>query len=392
MSHSAEKMASNRERNTNCFQGRLTAGPLAACGVSAGLMQAHPKILLVDDDQDLLDLYRHILAQLPSQPEVATAFNGARAVAMLEEEQYSMLICDLRMPKMDGLQVLSIVRRKYPQLRTVVLTSVLDEEFRARAYAIGVDLFWFKPANEQEIRQFLECLESLLTREAQTGFRGMQNKSLVDIIQLECIAQNSLVLRITNGPLSGKIWINGGEVTDAIAEDVGGEAAFKGILAWKTGTFESLPAEPDRPRAIHKSYNALLLETVQAIDETQLPAEPSAATPERAGALPLVMLSRLDGAEFALVASSNAGGPADARGLENPEQLAKWARQTVQRFSNLADRLHAGQLEQIECLGPQRHAGLAAHGQTVLCMGWHNQLSAGEVHDRTRKALIQWAS
>jgi len=210
-------------------------------------MQARPKILLVDDDQDLLDLYKQILAQLPSQPEVATAFNGARAVAMLAEEPYEMLICDLRMPKMDGLQVLSLVRRKYPQLRTVVLTSVLDEEFRARSYAIGVDLFWFKPANEQEIRQFLECLESLLTREAQTGFRGVQNKSLVDIIQLECLSQNSLVLRITNGPLTGKIWIHGGDVVDATAEDLSGEIAFKGILSWKTGSFESLPAEPERP-------------------------------------------------------------------------------------------------------------------------------------------------
>src|SRR5580692_1539431 len=116
-------------------------------------MQARPKILLVDDDQDLLDLYKQILTQLPSQPEISTAFNGARAVAMLADDPYEMLICDLRMPKMDGLQVLSIVRRKYPQLRTVVLTSVIDEQFRSRAYALGVDLFWFKPSNEQEIRQ-----------------------------------------------------------------------------------------------------------------------------------------------------------------------------------------------------------------------------------------------
>jgi CheY-like chemotaxis protein len=356
-------------------------------------MHARPKILLVDDDQDLLDLYKQILAQLPSQPDVATAFNGARAVAMLAEDQYDMLICDLRMPKMDGLQVLSIVRRKHPQLRTVVLTSVLDEEFRARAYAIGVDLFWFKPANEQEIRQFLECLESLLTREVQSGFRGVQNKSLVDIIQLECLSQNSLVLRITNGPLSGKIWINHGDVTDATAEDLGGEIAFKGILSWKTGSFESLPGEPERPQTIHKSYNALLLETVQAIDESQAsPAGPPAAPAERADALPLVLLSRLDGVEFALAANTDPNGHFDARGLENPQVVAKWARQTLQRFSALADRLRAGQLEQIECLGLQRHAGLAAHGQTLLCMGWHADLSAEDVRERTRKALIQWAS
>jgi len=361
-------------------------------------MSNHPKILLVDDDQDLLDLYKQILGKMPSQPEIVTAGNGTRAVTLLESEPYAMLICDLRMPRMDGLQVLAIVRRKYPQLRTVVLTSVLDEEFRSRAYAIGVDLFWLKPGNEREVRLFIECLESLLTRESQIGFRGLQNKSLVDIIQLECLSQNSLVLRITNGPLVGKIWFQNGEIIDATAEDLGGEVAFKGILAWKTGSFESLPAEPDHPRAIQKSYNALLLETVQAIDESRGTAAGSAdagafQTPSEAvNSLPLTLLSKLDGAEFALVAATSTNGHAESRGLENPEQTTTWARQTLQRFNDLADRLRAGELQQVDCLGSQRHASLASHGETILCMGWHHDLTADEIRERTRKALTQWAS
>ena len=62
----------------------------------------------------------------------------------------------------------------------------------------------------------LDRHDAVVLRIAQRGgFRGIQNKSLVDIIQLECLSQNSLVLRVTNGPLSGKIWINNGEVIDA---------------------------------------------------------------------------------------------------------------------------------------------------------------------------------
>src|SRR5258707_10900455 len=159
-------------------------------------MSARHKILLVDDDQDLLDLYREILSQLPSRPEISTSSTGARAMAMLESEPYTLLVCDLNMPKMDGLQVLSIVRRKYPELRTVVLTSVLDEQFRSRVYSLGVDLFWQKPGTDTEIKMFLECIESLLGREAESGFRGVQSKSLVDIIQLECLSQSSAGLRI----------------------------------------------------------------------------------------------------------------------------------------------------------------------------------------------------
>src|SRR5689334_21926090 len=162
-------------------------------------MEASHKILLLDDDPDLLDMYKEILTQLPSRPEIFTASSGARAMAMLESDQYRLLISDLKMPKMDGLQVLSIVRRKYPQLRTVVLTSVADEQFRSRVYALGVDLFWNKPSTEEEIKLFLECIESLLGRDAQGGFRGVQSKSLMDIIQLECLSQSSALLRISNG-------------------------------------------------------------------------------------------------------------------------------------------------------------------------------------------------
>src|SRR5712671_6774295 len=198
-------------------------------------METRHKILLLDDDPDLLDMYREILGQLPSHPEIFTAVSGSRAMAMLEAEPFRLLICDLKMPKMDGLQVLSIVRRKWPQVRTVVLTSVMDEHFRSRVYALGVDLFWQKPGSEQEITMFLECLESLLGRETETGFRGVQSKSLVDIIQLECISQNSTMLRITNGPQTGKIWIQEGEIIDSETEDVSGEPAFTKILSWRAG-------------------------------------------------------------------------------------------------------------------------------------------------------------
>src|SRR5438876_9670617 len=208
------------------------------------------KILLLDDDPALLDMYQEVLGKLPSRPEVHTASSGARGMAMLEAQPFRLLICDLRMPKMDGLQVLSIVRRKYPQLRTVALTSVHDEQFRSRAYALGVDQFWHKPNTEQEIKMFLECLESLLGTEVESGFRGVQSKSLMDIIQLECISQSSSVLRITNRALAGKIWIQDGEVIDAEAGELAGEAAFQKILSWKAGNFETLPAEPSRPSAI----------------------------------------------------------------------------------------------------------------------------------------------
>ena len=186
-------------------------------------MSSPHKILLLDDEQDLLDLYKDILDQLPSQPEVHTSNSGARAIALLESEPFTLLISDLRMPKMDGLQVLSIVRRKFPQLRLVVMTAVVDEQYRSRAYAMGIDLFWEKPRTSEEINLFCDCIESLLGQNEDGGFRGVQSKSLVDLIQLECLSHSSSVLKITNAGQQGNIWVTNGEVIDAVAPTSGGD-------------------------------------------------------------------------------------------------------------------------------------------------------------------------
>src|SRR5664280_496995 len=213
-------------------------------------MEAHHKILLLDDESDVLAMYKEMLSQLPSKPEIHTATTGARALALLEAEPFRLLICDLKMPKMDGLQVLSIVRRRFPELRTVVMSGLEDEEFRSRAYALGVDLFWLKSDMQANSQMFLDCIESLLGRDLEGGFRGIQSKSLMDIIQMECLSRSSTILRITRGPLVAKLWIQDGELIDAETEGARGEAAFQRALAWKTGTFENLPAEPERERTI----------------------------------------------------------------------------------------------------------------------------------------------
>src|SRR5208282_4193255 len=228
-------------------------------------MELRHKLLLLDDDEQMLELYQELLQSLPSQPEVTVSSSGARAIALLESEPFTLLITDLRMPKMDGLQVLAVVRRKYPHLRIIVLTGVLDEEYRSRAYALGVDMFWQKPANTEELQLFKDCVESLLGREVQNegGFRGMQSKSLVDLIQLECLSRSSSVLHVTQGALHGKIWVQNGEITDAAAAHFTGEEAFREILSWKSGNFEILPAEAGHVRTITNSYQGLLLDSAQ---------------------------------------------------------------------------------------------------------------------------------
>jgi CheY-like chemotaxis protein len=360
---------------------------------------AQQRILLLDDDEQMLDLYQELLKQLPSKPEVHVSSSGARAIALLESEPFTLLITDLRMPKMDGLQVLAIVRRKFPHLRIVVLTGVLDEEYRSRAYAQGVELFWQKPGTSEEVKLFQDCIESLLDREIHNegGFRGMQSKSLVDLIQLECLSRSSSVLHVTQGALNGKIWVQNGEITDAITGQFTGEEAFKEILSWKSGNFEILPADPQHARTITNSYQGLLLDSAQALDEWRGQQSDAGKSGETVapGAAPssLSALTRFEGVEFVLTIPPDEKTPGESWALENTSQITAWARATQRRLVKLGEELEAGALAQVSGFGLQRHWALAHDTQKgLLCVGFRRSLPADKVEQTMKHVFTKWVS
>lgn len=358
-------------------------------------MEKKNKILILDDDNDWLTLSRELFATLPSRPEILTANNGKRALSILESERIRLLICDLKMPRMDGLQVLSIVRRRHPGLRTVVLSGLEDEEYRSRAYALGVDLFWIKTEMQNNSGLFMECLESLLgthDREGDTGFRGIQSKSLIDIIQMECLSRTSTVLRITRGPLVAKLWLQDGDLMDAEVEGARGEAAFQRLLSWKAGTFENLPAEPNRERTIFKPVNALLLESVQTLDENANTDSPESleSAAHRKNIWKLSLLTR-EGADFVVVCPPEGHGEPEAIGTQNVPSLARWARRAATVARKCSERLEAGPVLQIIGRNLERQVLVMPHEERVFLVGWPAE-AEGNLPEKTRKLVASWDS
>ena len=358
-------------------------------------MESRYKVLIVDDDPAVLELYRELLSQLPSKPEIFTTTSGARALAMLKSEGFRLLLCDLKMPKMDGLQVLSIVRRRFPELRTVVMTAVHNEEFRSRAYGLGVDLFWLKPDTQQNMEMFLQCIESLLGRDDEGGFRGVQSKSLMDLIQMECLSQSSTVLRITRGALTGKIWIASGELIDAETDGVRGENAFRRILEWKSGTFENLPAESGRERTITKPANALLLEAAQAMDEIAAPREERTEQAEdavhRKTVWRLAALTRT-GADFVVCQPNEAGAKPEGWGTEATQELGAFMGQALEACATLARDLQAGDLVHMEGRGLDHRVVLLPEGEKTYLVGWPNDSKAGQLSEQSKQLVASWDS
>jgi len=358
-------------------------------------MESRHKVLIVDDDPAVLELYRDLLSQLPSHPEIFTTTSGARALSMLKSESFRLLLCDLKMPTMDGLQVLSIVRRSFPELRTVVMTAVHNEEFRSRAYALGVDLFWLKPDTQQNMEMFLQCIESLLGRDEEGGFRGVQSKSLMDLIQMECLSQSSTVLRVTRGSLSGRIWIISGELIDAETEGARGETAFRRILEWKSGTFENLPAEPGRERSITKPANALLLEAAQAMDEIAAPETQSTEDVEQADhrktVWRLAALTRA-GADFVVSLPNEAEGKAEGWGTEATQELGLWMRQATEACSKLAHDLQVGSMEHLEGRSLDHRVVLLPEEQKTYLVGWRAEAKVSQLSEQSKQLVASWDS
>ena len=355
-------------------------------------MDTPHKILVLDDDADWLDLCREIFSQLPSKPEVRTVASSSRALGILDSESFRLLICDLKMPRMDGLQVLSVVRRRFPELRTVVLSGLEDEEFRSRAYALGVDLFWLKSDMQRNSKMFMDCLESLLGRDTDGGFRGIQSKSLMDIIQMECLSRSSSVLRITRGPLVAKLWLLEGELIDAEAEGARGEVAFRRILAWKSGTFENLPAEPERERTVTKPINALLLESAQAMDEIANPDESQSADASHRKMIWKLSLLTREGAEFVISVPPAGQGEPEALGTQSTDQLAAWTRHATEIARQLGEKIEAGPLLHVTGHSLEKELLVLPRGDKSFLVGWPPNTSAGPLLEQSKKLIASWDS
>jgi CheY-like chemotaxis protein len=353
-------------------------------------METKHKILVLDDDADWLETCRDFLAQLPSQPEIRIAATGVRALTMLDAQQFRVFICDLNMPRMDGLQVLSIVRRRFPNLRTMVLTGLQDEQFRSRAYALGVDLFWLKQDMLQNSQMFIDCVESLLGRVDAEGFRDAQVKNLLDVIQMECLAGSSSVLRITSGRLVAKIWFQHGELVDASAEGADGEAAFRRILKWKSGTFESLPAEPEHVRLITKSLESLLAESEQNIEKTANPGSDAELAQQKL--VDQLAAIAVEGAEFIVSVPGKKEIAVKGWGIKNAEQLAAWTRHAEKVAQRIGDTLSAGRLTHVSGHNLDRHLLLLPQSDKTYVVGWPPEAMPGHLFEQSKKLTSTWES
>jgi HD-like signal output (HDOD) protein len=96
-------------------------------------MTARLRILFVDDETAILDGLRRLLRPLRDEWEIFTANGGLEALALLEREAMDVIVSDMRMPEIDGAQLLEAVRHRHPHMARIVLSGQSDQEALLRA-------------------------------------------------------------------------------------------------------------------------------------------------------------------------------------------------------------------------------------------------------------------
>jgi two-component system, OmpR family, response regulator VicR len=107
------------------------------------------KILCVDDDRDLVDLLSYVFQR--DGFAVSAAYDGEAALALAQREKIDIILLDLNLPKLHGMQVLRELRRD-PNVTIIVLTALGDEDHLVTALNLGADDYLVKPFRPRELR------------------------------------------------------------------------------------------------------------------------------------------------------------------------------------------------------------------------------------------------
>ena len=97
------------------------------------------EVLIVDDQPRARQSLRALLSTWSTAAEVREAGDGREAIQLIQERQPDIVLMDVRMPEMDGLQVTRLIKARWPQIKVIVLT--MYGEYETEAKVAGADAF-----------------------------------------------------------------------------------------------------------------------------------------------------------------------------------------------------------------------------------------------------------
>ncbi|MDM8542068.1 response regulator [Desulfococcaceae bacterium HSG9] len=221
-------------------------------------------ILMVDDEKAFLQAGKEMLELIDKELRVSTAYNGKDALEILASSSIDLVVSDLRMPVMDGYELIARMSRRHQEIPVIVLTAYGSAEIKDRLIQQGT-VYLEKPI---DFRILLNEITKILKNKVRNTIHGF---SLVSFLQLFEIEQKTKTLKVTSKNKLGYLYIKKGAIIDAAALNLQGEDAAIEIIGWDNTEIELLP-QVHKEKRITSSLMHILLKATQTKDES-MPSE-----------------------------------------------------------------------------------------------------------------------
>lgn len=188
-------------------------------------------VLIVDDEASVLATLADGLEPYGSL-RLLTAPNGEEAVRLLKNHEVKLVITDLKMPKMDGFELLAYLSQHHADIPVIVMTAFGSPQIADRTEKLGVLSFLDKPFDVDEL---IDRIFSVLT-EHDSGY--LQGISVSAFLQLLAMERKSCTLTVRSEEGIGHVWVRDGVLMGARLGELNGEAAAQEIVCWETALIE----------------------------------------------------------------------------------------------------------------------------------------------------------
>ncbi|PWH16782.1 MAG: DNA-binding response regulator [Anaerolineae bacterium] len=210
-------------------------------------------VMVVDDQAVVCDGLEMILGSDPQIQVVAKAYDGDQAVEQVAEKSPDLVLMDLKMPGMNGIQATREIKRRYPQVKVLALTTYGDDEWVFDAIRAGADGYLLKGVKRDELLQAVKgtmegkthvdpavagkLFQNVARAPSATPTRLSESLSEREVEILRLIAQG-----YTNAEIADKLYLTRGTVRNyvsSILEKLGVEDRTQAaILAIQAGLTE----------------------------------------------------------------------------------------------------------------------------------------------------------
>jgi CheY-like chemotaxis protein len=330
----------------------------AILGLNVSNSTKHNQILFVDDERVFLEMVSDLFGLWSKKTwQIHCATSADQALEILKTKNIDLVVVDVNMPVLDGVELVRIINRRFPDIKKAVMTGQATEEKRSASLANGAELFIEKPRSADGLKSVFAMLTELMAWTGREGFRGvLRQVGLQDVIQMECLGRNSSILEIQNQRVHGRIYIEDGNIVHAVVGDETGIAAFQKLLSLSSGEFHLQPFEPPPKKTLAGQWEFLLMEAARVRDEVA--SQPPAGEPEEE--LPGAGISddapELPPQVLETLICSGQGAALYSWQCSNVNARVALLRQIAQKAVELRELLPLGNLERIELQLPDSHA------------------------------------